>query len=594
MELREEWNTVLNKSQDIYIYGAGKIGRKIFNLIRKSNQLVKLKGFVVSDDGRCNPTSIEDKPVILINSLNEKNSTILVSVSDIYQNEIIELLQKLGFTDIVCAYKYAFLNEGEIPQEIPESIMIDLRELLVQQYRGYEFGRYDIIVRLLAVKHYYKKNNFGFNFYRKMQDSRVYPGYSVIAEKRFKELINSVADCGYDEDSEIIVDKNLKLIDGSHRIALAIYYHIEKVRIRVLNKFEDIHYGLDWFRQYFGEAECEMLIDCERKVFKDCFHPIKGIIWSPVSNYFSEITELIDNQYGATNIIDYDFPKEIFVRFVHGVYHIDDIAEWKVKTKLEHFGDESSYHVRMLDINMSYPDFRIKRTGTTISREGEKLKKQIRDNYKNKVDNYFHDIIFHTADNYFQSEYMDLLVKKIFSLRQLFESIKDLEWMLIKTENNYFPKDFPDTYPAYKDIDMICKRDESKEILERIVSFYKKYAEHGYDVKVVLKEGKGFQVRLELCEFLIFQVDISYSIDCFKEKFLNISLSRRIQKDDYWIADIRDEILYRIVEAYKYPNKKRHLEYVKENIVNFDRTYFFENVNIQYKELLKGFIEKVY
>lgn len=114
------------------------------------------------------------------------------------------------------------------------------------------------------------------------------------------------------------------------------------------------------------------------------------------------------------NIVDYDFPREIFVRFVHGVYHVDDIAEWKINTKPEHFGDNVSYHVRMLDIKMNYPDFRIKRTGATISREGEKLKKQIRDHYKDKMDNYFHNIIFHTADNYFQSEYMDYMVKRHF------------------------------------------------------------------------------------------------------------------------------------------------------------------------------------
>lgn len=49
MELWEEWNKIVSESHSIYIYGAGKIGRKIFNLIKRDNHLDKLYGFLVSD-----------------------------------------------------------------------------------------------------------------------------------------------------------------------------------------------------------------------------------------------------------------------------------------------------------------------------------------------------------------------------------------------------------------------------------------------------------------------------------------------------------------------------------------------------------------
>lgn len=88
-----------------------------------------------------------------------------MSVSDIHQDEIIEFLRKAGFVNIICAYKYVFLNEKEIPKKVPESIIIDLRGLLIQQYRNFEFNRYDIIVRLWAMENYYKKNSYGFEFY---------------------------------------------------------------------------------------------------------------------------------------------------------------------------------------------------------------------------------------------------------------------------------------------------------------------------------------------------------------------------------------------------------------------------------------------
>lgn len=46
MELRQEWEEILNNSQFLYIYGAGKIGRKAFDLIKRSNSTPKLKDFL--------------------------------------------------------------------------------------------------------------------------------------------------------------------------------------------------------------------------------------------------------------------------------------------------------------------------------------------------------------------------------------------------------------------------------------------------------------------------------------------------------------------------------------------------------------------
>ncbi len=265
MELREEWKKILEASYSIYIYGAGKIGKRIYNLIEKENQLAKLQGFVVSEL-KGGITNIENKPVIEINKLNKQDSTIFVSVSDMYQNEIMELLQHLEYKHVICVYKYSFLDEKEVPQDMPESIMIDLRELLIQQYNGLDFNRYDTLVRLLAIEAYYGKNDYGFELYAKMANARIYEGYADIAIRRFKELIHSFEEHGYDEQSEIIVDRNLKLVDGSHRLALAIYYNISKVRIRILNRFEDIHYGLDFFQKYFDESQCAILEQCYKKI----------------------------------------------------------------------------------------------------------------------------------------------------------------------------------------------------------------------------------------------------------------------------------------------------------------------------------------
>ena len=589
MELKEEWEKIISQSEHIYIYGAGKIGKKIYNLLKKKNQLEKLEAFVVSDN-KGQPTSIEEKPVIQIEELDNKKSTIFVSVSDIYQNEIIELLEKLGFENIICAYKFSFLDESDIPKKIPDSIIINIRELLVQQYSNNEFGRYDIFVRLLAIEEYYNKNNIGFALYKKMQNLRVHPQYAQSAEKRFKLLIKSFEEKGYDETSEIIVDKNLKLLDGSHRIALAIYHNTPKVKIRIVDRITDIEYGLSWFKQYFTDEECKVLHDRQKKCSDTWSYFVKGIIWPSASSYFQKITDVINEKYEGSCFKDYFMPKEIFIQFVRGVYHIDDIAQWKIESKITHFGDREIYPVRVLDINMHYPDFRVKNTGTTISQEGEKLKKIIRNNYKDKIENYFYDIIFHTADNYSQSEYINALLEQAISLKDIFAQIEDMEWMIIKSENDYFPKDFPDTYPAYKDIDLICKKEDANEIGTKIFNFVNENINKNYSVKITEKKDISLMIRIEKKDFLILAIEVIYADTYLKDDFILNSISKRIKRGGYYISSIEDENVFRVVEFYKNQTKKRHLAYVKNNINIFNKEQFLQNVNDEYKEVLEQFI----
>ena len=75
------------------------------------------------------------------------------------------------------------------------------------------FNRYDIIVRLLAVEEYYKKNNYGFLMYEQMQEIRFKqkPYIREALEKRgklrFCELIDSIEKNGYnDNDNPILLN----------------------------------------------------------------------------------------------------------------------------------------------------------------------------------------------------------------------------------------------------------------------------------------------------------------------------------------------------------------------------------------------------
>ena len=97
--------------------------------------------------------------------------------------------------------------------------------MFFQEVSSEGFNRYDMIVRLLAIENYYGKNEYGFNLYRKMQAARIGIDSVEPAVFRFRKLIESYENNGYDSSSEIELDSCLHLYDGSHRMAMALYYN---------------------------------------------------------------------------------------------------------------------------------------------------------------------------------------------------------------------------------------------------------------------------------------------------------------------------------------------------------------------------------
>lgn len=128
-------------------------------------------------------------------------------------------------------------------------------ELIKAQFEGTEFTAFDTVVRLLAVEDFYGLNDFGFSLYKKMQVHR--GSYESHNENRFIDLIKSFEDKGYDASSKIETDKKLRLYDGSHRLALAIYYDIRKVAVQMsYTDHGNRNFGLKWFiDNEFSEIE---------------------------------------------------------------------------------------------------------------------------------------------------------------------------------------------------------------------------------------------------------------------------------------------------------------------------------------------------
>lgn len=572
--LQTEWKELLNKNQNIYIYGAGKIGKQILSLITRCNCLSKVKAFLTTIPPSENDVNLVNGiPVIGIDAFSDNAATIFIAVTDAWQEEILRELKKRDFTNYELVYKYSFLMEElEQPNEIPSVAFIDTRELLVQQFIDETFNRFDVIVRVLAVENYYGKNDYGMNLYGKMQRIRNpnsnKGNYDELAIPRFKTLIESVEKNGFDSNSEIIVDKNLKLVDGAHRLSLAVFHNIKNVKIRIVDEDKsEILYGESWFLQHFLASEIQLIKQKLNNLSPEWFVPISGIIWPPAVPFADEIINRIKQKYNVTNIKTYKFADAIFKQFVKGVYHVDSIADWKVEYKLKEFEPYKDKSFMLFDISIPYPDFRIKEAGTSISKAGEALKKEIRETFKDRIENYHPDVIFHTADNFHQSEYMRAIVGRDFSLRPFFESIRGYCWMLIKLQSDYLPPNFPESIPLYKDVDVIVAEDDFEKVVknaqEYLYEVSKKFKDENLCVRRVNVREGCVHVRLEQDGVLLFLADCSLRTDNLSDEFIESALERRVKKDCYWIPDELDECIFRLAEFKAHPQKEKHRIFVE-------------------------------
>lgn len=441
-------------------------------------------------------------------------------------------------------------------------ISYDVKSLLSKQYKENIFNRMDTIVRYLAIEEYYGENNCGFRLYDKMQRAR---GQKIHDIDRFKELIKSIERNGFSKDSSILVDPNLQLVDGSHRLACALYFNLKRISINTQLQPVNIEYSIDWFKDAgFTEEELEVIRNKQKDILieKEIYSVV--ILWPPVQKYFDEITNELSNEYKVLSIRDYSFEnKHEFVAFVKGQYAVDDIENWKIEKKLEHMNNYDK-NIRILTLDIGDPKFRAKaKNSKPISIKVEAIKKKYREKYSKKIENYFYDIIMHIGDNYEHSAHMIKIMQKDIDIIKFLKSIDPYKYALTKVDVPYMPKDFPRSYPLNKDMDILCDKEDYNEICKKVLEFSDQYMDK-YEVKII-NQGENVRVRFELNKFLIYQIDIGCSVKGLNQSFVVNGIQRRIKHDIYYILDTQDEIVIRLNEYIQNPQKTHHYVYLVSN-----------------------------
>lgn len=451
-------------------------------------------------------------------------------------------------------------------------IRVSVSELFFQHNGLNGFNRYDMIVRLLAIEEYYGKNNYGFDLYLRMQNIRSECKATQKGLDRFKKLIDSYEKNGYDHNSRIELDENLHLIDGSHRLALAMYHDIPIINCKIRSYSLDVYYSIEWFRANdFSISECEILKAKYLELYNKYLQPFVCTLWNPVSRYYEEITNKLSLFGDIIEVKDLTISKFEYIYLTRGIYAVDDIEKWKIEKKIDHMvtDDVETYNLRMVTLKLEEPKFRLKATTNgTLSTTCELVKKIIRDAYKNRVDNYYHDIVMHIGDNFYQNDHIyRLLTMPVIDITSVFDHIMKYQYVLTKMEVDYMPDIFPQKYPLGKDVDVLCA---DKENFDNIVNSI------WNDINILFKSnlfGKRIwersitrkQVRIEQNGYPVFIFDCSYTLDNCKLNTPLLICEKRIKHKNFYIPNKECEIMVRLSDIKSHPKKKKHIEYVTSN-----------------------------
>lgn len=123
------------------------------------------------------------------------------------------------------------------------------------------------------------------------------------------------------------------------------------------------------------------------------------ILWNAVQDFKDEMLADIDKNSKILYVKQLDL-NEKYESFVRDIYASEHMEEWKIDNKVLHMINRKNNEVTMLiiDIDKGEVVFHDKKKKNVYSNV-EGFKKFMRDRYKERVQDYYFDIVYHMTDN---------------------------------------------------------------------------------------------------------------------------------------------------------------------------------------------------
>ena len=155
--------------------------------------------------------------------------------------------------------------------------LIKTSDLVNSQVIDEYFNRVDIIVRYMYIEFFFGETHKvnPYELYKKMCTKRLGKTEHADTEDKvmnfvmnYNSLIESVYQNGFYVNSKILLnnENDKKLIDGSHRIAVAVYFGLNEIPVTYDSSNRLYKYGFDWFLENdFSDIETSEIEECYKR-----------------------------------------------------------------------------------------------------------------------------------------------------------------------------------------------------------------------------------------------------------------------------------------------------------------------------------------
>lgn len=228
----------LLRERVILIYGAGNIAGRFYEALSIRDLAQNVGGFVVTNSQ--GKSEFCGQPVISPDEIRQGPETfVCIAVHESVRDGIVRELERRGILDYV--WVTPFLTSLFAGDPMQRNVDREVDDLIRAN------DDYRAAIRYLVIQSYYHAGGPGADLYLRAQGLSCGPATAKLRLEQFYRLIQAWETGGYDPEHIISVDENNIVLDGMHRLSLAKYHGLERVRC-------DVYRHSPRIRDWMGEA----------------------------------------------------------------------------------------------------------------------------------------------------------------------------------------------------------------------------------------------------------------------------------------------------------------------------------------------------
>lgn len=203
------------RDKKLIIYGTGYVARMFYKALKLHGLKANIQCYAVS----CAVEEVEifdGVPVYSIcDIVIDTNAVICIAVHEANKNEIEDMVKKFTTRYI---WVYPYIYEFLLGKPLQKKAVVHVENLLNCYKEDLRLA-----VRLAAIEYHDNKNNYGAQYYVNAQMIHCGKDTSNKRLKQFMALVDGWKDYGYNRNFPITINSNGEVIDGDHRVSMAVY-----------------------------------------------------------------------------------------------------------------------------------------------------------------------------------------------------------------------------------------------------------------------------------------------------------------------------------------------------------------------------------